>query len=503
MITNIFTVKDLMYDDSAFEMIIKALDFNMPYLMDSAYIRDYQFRPYMSNIREDVLAIVEDDYVDKTYRNYYSNFSSTKLNHCSDRCVRLSFVEPLTDLNSLLVSHTVDPVLLQSLYLGFMILRPIFPGLVGRSAINPKATKDYGLFSINKAEIDASIAGYKVKVEAFPHSSQDSEYCTCAETSIWCIMEYFGNKYPEYSPILPSEIHKRLDGTAFERHIPSCGLKYSDISFILKSCGFGCKVYSLQNRSFKIPGFSQQEFHSIMSCYVESGIPMVAAVNGNNLGHAIVCVGQENIDRAKIDTVKDRTFARSGRTFKFWSDVERKYVFNDDNTHAYSINDYSCPTPQYSHKKPYISSLIVPLNKKIYLDAPTAIHHSQLLCDSYFSHLPDDIVLRTLLTTGRSYKNSLMIDLNLTNEIKTFIMQYITLPKFIWVTEIAGLDSFKKNIVNGIILMDATEPMKYSTAYPILVCVDKDLYFFDKKAHSFKKYSLPLSFSSTSFNNLK
>lgn len=54
------------------------------------------------------------------------------------------------------------------------------------------------------------VLGVKLFIEGFPHSSQDSETITCAETTIWAAMEYFGTRYSDYKPVLPSTIIKTM-----------------------------------------------------------------------------------------------------------------------------------------------------------------------------------------------------------------------------------------------------------------------------------------------------
>lgn len=265
-----------------------------------------------------------------------------------------------------ILNGSINLAALHQAYLGFMVLRPICPGTVGRTAISPRLLTYGNRIEISAAPIIGSILGNKIEVEAFPHSSQDNEYCTCAETSIWSTLEYFGNKYPEYSPILPSKIHQILDSQMHQRHIPSYGLNYVNISYVLKTCGFGCKVYSRALGGN--PGFGDEEFYRIFSTYVESGVPMVTAVSGTRLGHAIVCVGQERSDKISISSAKDNVFHRSGKSFKMWNDVMRGFVFNDDNVGAYALTQYNCPTPQHITSNPVISSLIVPLNNKLYLE---------------------------------------------------------------------------------------------------------------------------------------
>ena len=68
-------------------------------------------------------------------------------------------------------------------------------------------------------KVDVTSNGLKTSVFGFPHASQDGETITCAETSILNVMEYFGLKYPEYSPILPSKIKFVVESQSFEKDI--------------------------------------------------------------------------------------------------------------------------------------------------------------------------------------------------------------------------------------------------------------------------------------------
>lgn len=500
MIIATTTINSLMTDDECLNYIIKSLNISIPYILDLDNIREEGIRKYLKNFREDVLVIVEDDYIDKIYRNTFSHFLSTKLYEYKSRCIKLSFLEPSANVKAML-DGSIDKETLQKTYLGFMVLRPIFPGSVGRTAVSPRILNNYDEISVCLAPIISSVFGLKVKVDAFPHSSQDNEFSTCAETSIWSTMEYFGNKYPEYIPILPSKIHQILDNQMYQRHIPSYGLDYADISYVLKACGFGCKVYSKEDEYNT--GFEESEFYRIFSTYVESGIPMVVAVLGEDLGHAIVCIGQEKASKEAITMAPENTFDCSGKKFKMWNDVRRKYIFNDDNVHSYSLCPYECPTLQYADKHPYISSLIVPLYNKIYLDAPRAIACTIDLCDDLLFQMPDNIILKTYLASGRTYRDALVTDNNIDDSIKYFIRQYVSMPKFVWVTEISSNDSFIRNKVDGLILLDATEPMKYDIGFPLMAVFDNIFYYYDFKLLKLEKLLLSLQFKASAFENLQ
>ena len=484
--TSITQVYELLNNDTIIANIIESL--KVPHPLSLTHIRN-DIRKYLSQLRNDLIVIVEDEYVDKVYRDSYYNYYSTKLKNYSRNCIRFSFIEPDIDVSKLYTSEEEREKLL-SKYCGFMIIRPIYPGTIGRTAIDPKAFKNTTPLLICKAPINSSIIGIQTTIQAFPHSSQDSEYMTCAETSIWTIMEYFGNKYPEYKPLLPSQIHKLLEIKRDERQFPSKGLNIGNLSFILKSQGFGCKIYAHDE-------YNDTEFKRIFSCYIESGIPLIVAISSKAGGHAVACIGRKYVDRKIIASVPEQKF-NNGISFRYWNDSISYFVFNDDNRPFYQIDPLSAPTPQLGADCS-ITHFIAPLYHKIYLDAQKAIEYTRILCNNFLD-LPDNVTLRTFLAPNRTYQSYIINDSKLSEIHKSLLLNRLHFPKFIWVTEIATYDKFIQREVQSLILLDATEPLSYIMEPLILMCYNEKISFFDTNSLTIKENTLPLRFDCISFN---
>ncbi len=449
-------------------------------------------RHYLGQLRPEVVVVVEEAYIDKVYRDSFYSYYSTKLKDYSRNCLRLSFFDKDIDIASLYENpEKVNE--LKDGYLGFMVLRPVWPGCVGRTAISPNALKNADVL-ICSANIRSSVLGIHTTVEAFPHSSQDSETMSCAETSIWAMMEYFGNKYPEYSPILPSQIINILANKSDERQIPSTGLTYLNISYVLKSLGFGCKIYAKDNYA--------DEFKRIFACYIESGIPIAVALTKKGLGHAVLCVGRTNVSQDAINAVVPRDL-KQGVSIRLWNDAIKEFVFIDDNHPCYQIADFDNPVKHYddSWNGCAISHFIVPLYKKIYLDAPNAINYS-LEIASLFNNLTANVVARTFLASNHSYKDYIMTDSGMSTIFKAFLTGKIHFPKFVWVTELSEYDAFLNKKVNGLVLLDATEPLKNANKPLIYACYEDVNLIFDKDNSNIKliKVSLCSIFNSYSRN---
>lgn len=467
---------------------------------------------YIQFFRNDISIWIETDYIDRSYRDAYSHYFSTKLRPYDSRCLRLSFTDTDVDYAKVLTSPDKDDETLKKYY-GFMVLRPIYPGTVGRTVISPSILTYGSDIKICKTPIRSSFLGLKTFVEGFPHSSQDSEFSTCAETSIWSILQYFGNKYPEYRPILPAQIHDLLDKSAYQRHIPSTGLIPQDISFVLKQYGFECNIYDqpiipkdppCPSDPFTTDKSYRDHLYSILTCYIESGIPTLVCVWLDDIGHCIVCIGEKDTPRSDIAKAPKHSFTKylssNKNSFQRWIDVPRDLVFNDDNNPCYSLAAFDNATPQHKAKHPKVQFVIAPLYSKIYLDAANAIEISERICSEMA--LPDNVVLRTFLASGNSYRNYLMRDTCLPPAYKDLFLEYICFPKFIWVTEISDDSEFCANHVNGVVILDATQPNSIGNLYPIVSCYKNNFGFIIANNSEFKKNSLTLQFKTNQFSNL-
>ena len=133
MIIGKSTIRDLK-EEAVLNKVIAALSLPSSYFLKSVVDAKKLINRYLKDFRDEVLVIVEDEYVDKVYRDIYSHFLSTKLFEYKSRCVKLSFLEPDVDPNTVLCG-TIDQTELKRGYLGFMILRPICPGTVGRTPV--------------------------------------------------------------------------------------------------------------------------------------------------------------------------------------------------------------------------------------------------------------------------------------------------------------------------------------------------------------------------------
>lgn len=450
------------------------------------------FDDFINHLRDDLMTFIEPVYVDKVYRDSYYSYYASKSVKLPKNCIRISFFSD--DEHHILEGEMKmgQYDYLRNRYRGFMVVRPTVSNIIGRNAISPDIVKDNG-FKICKTRLSPTAGGFKFEVDAFPAASQDSETMTCAETTVWSMMEYFGNRYPEYTPLMPSNIVSILKQTTIERQLPSNGLTEDNLSYIAKSCGFGPKLY---HRDF-FP-----DFNSILSCYIESGIPVMIALSNleylrkemdagkkpeelpDYLGHAVMCIGHEDIRESYIDKTASQDLRGLLRVLDY-DEIEKNFVFIDDNCPPYMLDSLASPTRRYAPVFGYgqdwehcqIDHFVAPLYKKVYLEPKVAKDYlKELLCSEFMKQIHGkEITLRVFLCSTRSYRDYVNRS-TMSVEMKQMVTN-LTMPRFVWVAELSDRDSLKHDIATGFILLDATEyRTEYHNALLVSFCEGQTLF---------------------------
>ncbi len=414
-------------------------------------------------LRDDINCYIEYPYVEKVYRDSYYNYYSTKHNSTLRNCARISFFNndiSITDF------RTVESNKIQNSFMGYMTIRPTLPNLIGRTMISPLAYRqNNNLYCLTNSEV--VINGVRLTIRAFPHSSQDGETITCAETTIWSVMEYFGTRYPEYKPVLPSKIIAALSNYSYERQLPSRGLTSEQISYALKEFDFGTRLYALAENSQdegEIEAYGEKEFKRLLGYYVESGIPIIAGIENDSLGHALIIMGHKKITVGDIDLTEYQPIeinSKNGIVYLYdYADLINDFVVIDDNMPPYNTIPFENPThnydtPQFEGCK--IKNFIAPLYHKIYLEAGGAKELSISYLENFNHDLPGNkIILKLFCISSRSFKAELNNKVNIGVEANEIILS-LTMPKFIWIGLFTNTGLLKQSKANGLVILDATE----------------------------------------------
>src|SRR5258708_4689527 len=81
--------------------------------------------------------LIERNYIDKDYRVTYYNFYSKKGRRYRPYCVRLHFFDATISFDEAALRLSAPDGHLSNGYFGFMVLRPIGVGTIGRSVLTP------------------------------------------------------------------------------------------------------------------------------------------------------------------------------------------------------------------------------------------------------------------------------------------------------------------------------------------------------------------------------
>lgn len=448
---------------------------------------------FLLDMRDDLHVVIEGLYVDGAYRDSYYDYYSTKHSNYSRFCLRMSFFKPA--FNRIIDFGNEGNI--KDNYLGFLVVRPLIR-CIGRNVISPEAKQPpKSGIRICKVKVDASCLGVKLKAEGFPHASQDNETMTCAQTTIWSLLEYYGNKYTLYHPTLPTEIEEILEPFSFERQLPSKGLTYNQISVALRNYGFGPKIYQSGTTPDKI-----DRFRMLLACYIESGIPLAIALTNKKVGHAVVCLGTDQVDRQEVTKYP---ITLGTKTLFSWNlaVAHVNFVFNDDNRPCYQTASLSDPVKHYvdegklDWKDAQVSQFIAPLYHKVYMEADTAIALAEQIVKTVIQG-GDGQVMRTLLTSSRTFREHITQMSSLTDNQRLALLG-IPMPKFVWLTELSNPADFVNGRASTLLLLDATgSKMANLSRNIILLLSDGLIYGYDDAQNSIigKPTKLPVLFES-------
>ncbi len=411
--------------------------------------------------------VCEFEYVDKFYRDSYYHYFAGKHFYYERNCKRLSIFKGKIEEGLLFDYSDKNEVYLNSCFIGTIVLKPINIGKIGRCLLDPcklNIKKSY----LRLTSFDMVVIGHIFKINAFPYSSQDSETMTCAETTVWSILEYYGNRYSEYKSVLPSDIYNEISRISNERVWPSKGLEYEKVSDLLKTFGFSPRLYAAESYgvSSKFDFTNCSEYHRIFHYYVESGIPFavgIIASDPEDVGHSMVCIGHSS---KKKDLGDINSLDIDGVPYVDSADYYTDYIMIDDNRVPYVIDDFY-DISEYGNDT-YVDVFAVPLYKRIMMEASDAraIISQLLQYDDYnfnyfLRNYPDiitgknnPVVVRLFLTSSRKYKHFRAKNSGSRDESEFYAN--CLFPKFLWVAEISTHEEFENNRVLGEIVLDAT-----------------------------------------------
>lgn len=409
---------------------------------------------------------IELQYIDKDFRDTFSAYFSKRFHTPSTRCARLHFFRGHLSLKQVMAAKLPK----QAEYLGYSVLRPIHTGGLGRTLIASHLLSVPNRHHAHhkSCEENVSLLGRKFRVRGFPYIAQDQEVFVCAQAALWMLVRYFSNSYPNYREMGPHQLSNLVSDFSLGRTFPSQGLELWQASEILRRLGFHPVIHARDSFSDAMArklGFNTGEegFRHLFYTYIESGIPLLVAYKT----HAVVAFGHVSDYSEKPEPES------AGPDGMFHSSVwNRAFLIHDDARLPYSRLELpeGAPAPgtQFTDDDRSfgaVRAFIAPMPEKTFLSADSyQVLALKLLksqksgaaakCPALAKAISEKkIVLRSFLTTGSSFKRTIM-DREMLSEFSDAYRHY-SLPHFIWITEIHYLAKYPESCI-GQIVWDAT-----------------------------------------------
>lgn len=514
------------------ELIINLIKYYPKFIQEPERLKKIitHFKLEKSNL---ITLIIETNHVDRQYRDSYYSYFSQKYSNFERNCLRLVFFEgkvKYTDFMS-------DTTQIKENLIGTIVMRPLNVGNIGYTLLNPQKLDIDGY--VQTCNFKLMICGRKFLIKAFPYLSQDNETMTCAETALYNLIQYYSEKYCEYRILMPSEILKTLEDSSYERVLPSHGVDDIFMAKVLQSGHFYPRLYPYDIEE-------GQNFEEIFYAYVESGIPFILGLPQ----HAVICIGHGIVDykieKHNLDDIVTYEYIETKAIYNMCtSKLIDIYIFMDDNQTPYFVSTIDKLTAIYfdnidssveydadeledeifdkkdnvdvvdnknSERSSYteeavqkmkkrFDSLLVPLYKRIFLDASRA----KSIFDEHFLQNPDFIqkiqneyddatwgydkknplVWRMYLASSNSYK-----DYKCKTATNEKIYEYYSTqsyPRFIWVMEISTINEFAKKRARVEILLDATSSRNSDTWALLSISYKRHLVFVPYVINSLQK----------------
>lgn len=392
---------------------------------------------YLNGVAETV--VIEKGYMDADYRDTYFNFFSRKFANYPSKTCRLNF---FTARISARMLFKLDNY--QQGYLGFIVLKPNRVLTIGRTVLDP-AKLPFVHGHVCTAEYPVHILGAELVARGFPYMSQDSDVTICAHAACWMVFRYFSQRYRRYAEKWPYEVTQLTSDVSKGRLVPSKGLTVYQVTEMFSNFGLSPEIY-MRNAYPEL-------FDQLLYMYIESGLPVVAAIPGRQ--HAITIIGHLSDYNLPVST----TPASSDNYLV-------GLIANDDNHLPYQAirKDKLGSSAGYWSKIEVdeIDTFVVPLYEKVHLSAEHVVELAKALLTHDMFGLDvlskllryDQIVTRSFLTSSKSFKKL--------RRGKTApcglgdVYCEMPMPKFVWVCEISTPDLFREGKIAGEILFDAT-----------------------------------------------
>ncbi|RLL49806.1 hypothetical protein D8Y20_12500 [Mariprofundus sp. EBB-1] len=427
--------------------------------------------------------IVQRKVWDPDYFAEFNTFHSKVFQENQRLCTRLHFIKQNFPVKTPILD-VIDSLTPKD-YLGFMTIRPVQASPVGATILVPVQGKNH--FLLSKDSFEVTLAGKTFTVSGTPFMQQDNAVGACAQASIWMALRTMRKKEGRsaHSPAKITTLATKY--VVRGRTLPNReGLNIEQMIEAVRSAGYAPSLLSLPKRikklkhqDKKLPKKRQQsverrkvrlnKIRSILYPYVESGIPVILALEEKSEGHAVVLIGHgwdQNLDSS--EHILDGK-GNDDRFIKAVSWAKPFFIHNDNSGPYQELDPFSIEGNGYSLESAIYAIPLFP--NGVYMDAEEGEIASNAAIklveqtamagykDEYEGLGNDRIVLRTYLSNRHTFRKE-AFESTICSKLKDFYRK-MELPRKIWVTEINTFNNYGDRSAHqtsrlGEVIIDAT-----------------------------------------------
>lgn len=403
----------------------KLRDVVQPHLIDDAVIKN--LIKYIGT-RCDTIQ-VEYPYYDSDYLSAYYSHYAQKFKKYKKTCCRLHLESNKN-------------------YYGYITLRPSVEGTkFGKTYIDPELLVDKNAY-LMLSSFTAHVIGQKLEIRCFPWKKQQTDVSVCAHTALWTIIRYFGNKYKNYADTTIGDIVEKVEND-WGRKTPSLGLTLVQMSNVLKYYGFSPLVICEGNNTdFKI---SEE-----VIAYVESGLPVLGFLGTQDHAISIIGHGEINYDRVERFEETPDLLDKKANVISHAKLIDSFYVMDD---RFFPYREVPIQLPDKENEVDYgmneLRYALIPLYNRMQLTYRDVYARMISWLGAKEMNWEEINVSRIYITSANSLRQRAMESSTMPQILKD-IIQTLSLPKFVWCIDLAGIENYKKGLTSGRIIVDTT-----------------------------------------------
>ncbi|TXI24964.1 MAG: hypothetical protein E6Q67_01825 [Roseateles sp.] len=317
-----------------------------------------------------VTLLIQCGITDPDYLDEHAAFYAKQHKDVSRRCIRVhGFVldaPPNGEDPQAVLEFLDSAVRTERAYLGFATLRPLRHARVGASILTaPDTVTVRDFFPVH-------IGGNNFRVDGTPFLQQDSAVGACAQASIWMALRAMRRRFGNAAYSVAELTVAATRFLALDRVFPGRdGLEISQMLEAIRFTGHDPLHLDLSRSRKKKIAEARSHAEEVISRagpYIESGLPVILALEFEHAGHSLVAVGRTVDSLTLADTRSQKR-----PNFRYAEDWLVELIVHNDNTGPYMrMTERSAAGEAEEYTLDDVVSLIVPLPDAVFTTAAEA-----------------------------------------------------------------------------------------------------------------------------------